>query len=232
MSNTKLLLRLNGYSADDAGIICDSGIERFKHERTGILRIVISRDTKAARSLVDAVIAAVDEPRALLGRDRHGVVMLFRVDQHVSDTREAIALRDGEDFVISLTSAGQTVEPGAFTWAKGRSPLDISRDALPTLLPEFAKIASEAAFVAGARSADVWIRERESERFSADVASGKIKVKTEAEFAEDRQARSDAALVASYEGQELIWSDGYSAQLVLNARQRHAARQRKQIEAA
>ena len=97
--NTKLQLRLNGYSANDAGIVCDSGIERFKHELTGILRIEISRDTKEARAVVDAVIAAIDEPRALCGRDRRGGgVLLFRVEQSFSNTaidaitRETICL--------------------------------------------------------------------------------------------------------------------------------------------
>ena len=59
MSNTKQILRLNGYSANElSGMVCDTGIERFKHERTGILGIAASRDTKEARAVVDAVITA------------------------------------------------------------------------------------------------------------------------------------------------------------------------------
>ena len=55
---------------------------RFAHEHCGILRVEISRDSKDARALVDAVIAAIDEPRALLGCDRRGgAVMLFRAEK-------------------------------------------------------------------------------------------------------------------------------------------------------
>ena len=239
MSNTKQILRLNGYSANDAGIVCDAGIERFKHERTGILRIEISRDTKDARALVDAVIAAIDEPRALLGRDRRGgVVMLFRVEQIFSNaatdaiSREEFALRGGEELVITLASEGATVEPDAYTWIKGRSPLDISRDALPPLSQELGDIANDAAWTAGARSPEEFAREREADRYRADLASGKIKVRTEAELAEHEQVRNDAAIVAANAGIEYIWTDGFAAQLVLEARTRHAARQRKQTAAA
>jgi len=235
MSNTKLQLRLMGYAADEAGIVCDTGIERFKHERTGVLRIELSRDTKEARAVVDAVIAGIDEPRALLGRDRRGgVVMLFRVEQNFGNTTmeaitsEQIALRSGENLAISMASEGATVDPDAFTWVKNRSPLDISRDALPPLSLEFSKIASEAAWNAGARSPDEIARERAADRYRADVASGKIKVRT----AEEQQAREDAAIVAANAGIEFIWTDGHAAQLVLDARYRHAERQRKQNAAA
>jgi hypothetical protein len=230
MSNIKHTLRMNGYSADDAGIICDTGIERFKQERIGVLRIEISRDTKAARAVVDAIIGAIDEPRALTGRERRGgVVMLFRVEQLFNNlavdaiSRETIALRDGEELVISLASEGATVEVDAFTWTKGRSPLDISRDALPPLSQELADIANDAAWTAGARSPEMLARERESDRYNADLASGKIKVRT----AEDQQARDDAELVASYEGVEVISTDGNAARLILDARYRHAARKQK-----
>lgn len=228
MSNTKQILRLNGYSANDEWIICDSGVERFKHERTGLLRIVVSRDTKEARALMDAVIDAIDEPRALVGRDRHGVVMIFKVEHDFSNTSESIALRSGEELVISLASVGEMIDPGAFSWIKNRTPLDISRDALPPLRAEFAKIASEAAWNAGARSSDELAREHQSDRYRADLASGKIKVRT----AEEQQAREDAAIVAANAGIEFIWTDGHAAQLVLDARIRHEARQRKQNAAA
>lgn len=245
MSNTKQILRLNGYSANDSGIICDSGIERFKHERIGFLRITASRDTKPAQAVIAAILDAVDEPRALTGRDRRGcgVIVLFRVDeQFISDTggfslamltNVSLALRSGEEFTLSFSSKGATIDVDAFNWVKGRSPADVPRDSLPPLrLPDFAKIASDAAWAVGARFPIELASEREADRYSAGLADGTIKVRTEAEVAEDIQAKDDAALVAAYEGADINPQDGNAGKQILDARYRHAARQRKQNAAA
>src|SRR5271156_5336823 len=97
MDTTNQQLRLAGYSAADGHINCNRG-GRWSHERTGILQITVSRDTPAAPPLVNAIIAEIDEPRALMGRDRWGgAVLLFRVDLGNSNQTSALALRTGEE---------------------------------------------------------------------------------------------------------------------------------------
>jgi hypothetical protein len=236
MSNTKLQLRLNGYSANDAGIVCTRDAERFKHERTGILKIEISGDSKDARAIVDGIVAAIDEPRALVGRNRGGAVMLFRMQMWINTSRVELSLRSGEQIAITIGAEGLTVEPDAFTWAKGRSPLDISRDSLPPMFSEFAELGQTVAAAAGALPAKEIERELANEarvnQFKADVAAGRVKLKTEAELAEDAQARSDAEIVAEWKGETVRPDDGGAARSVLAARARHAVRLSKQATAA
>jgi hypothetical protein len=237
MTDTKLKLRLNGYSANNAGIVCTRDAERFKHERTGVLKIEISGDTPKARAIVDGIIAAIDEPRALLGRDRRGgLVMLFRMQMWINTSLVELALRSGEQINITIGAEGLTVEPDAFTWAKGRSPLDIPRDSLPPLFSEFAELAQTVAAAAGALPAKEIERELATEarvnQFKADVAAGRVKLKTEAELAEDAQARSDAEIVAEWKGETVRPDDGGAARSVLAARARHAVRLSKQATAA
>jgi hypothetical protein len=227
--DTQLKLRLLGYSANDAGIICVREGERYAHERAGILKIEISRDTREARAIVDAVIAAIDEPRALLGRDkRGGVVMVFRLQMWINTSRVELALRSGEQIAITIGAENLAVELDAFTWQNSRPPTNVSRDSLPPLFPEFMDIAQRVAEAAGALPAKEIERIRETEarvaQFQADVAAGRVKLKTDAELAEDAQARSDAELVAEWKGETVRPDDGGAARSVLAARARHAVR--------
>lgn len=127
MSNTHThQLRMLGFSANEAGIICHHGGARFAHERVGISRVEVSRDSKDARALVDAVIAAIDEPRALTGRDRRGgAVLIFKAGMGVNNSRREFALRGGEEIVITFGSEGYTLDPNLFQWPKGRGVLDV-----------------------------------------------------------------------------------------------------------
>ena len=89
-------------------------------------RVEVSRDSKDARALVDAVIAAIDEPRALTGRDRRGgAVLIFKAGMGVNNSRREFALRGGEEIVITFGSEGYTLDPNLFQWPKGRGVLDV-----------------------------------------------------------------------------------------------------------
>jgi hypothetical protein len=228
---------MNGYSVDGAGHIeCSRDGVRFAHERVGIVRVDISRDTRDARALVDAVIGSIDEPRALTGRDRRGgAVLLFRVDRGVgiNNVRLELALRDGTEITIAFGSEGQSVDPESYSWPKGRAPADVARDLLPPLYNDFAEIAHSAAWAAGARPADEWQRERAAEerieQLKADVAAGRVKLNL---TPEERAAEADAKLVEDNAGRELHGHDGIFAMLVLAARQRMERRKTEKAEAA
>src|ERR1700734_535310 len=105
-------LRLNGFSITPVGHIdCNRDGARWSHERCGVLKIEISRDSKDARALVDAVIQKIDEPRATTGRDRRGgAVLLFRCDRGVNNIRHELATRDGTEISIIFGSDGLTVD--------------------------------------------------------------------------------------------------------------------------
>src|ERR1700688_88582 len=82
MSNSKdrEALRINGYSVDAAGAIecCREPRDRYAHEHCAVIRLDIG-DSKPAREFVAKIVAAVDEPGALVGTSRKGALMLFRV---------------------------------------------------------------------------------------------------------------------------------------------------------
>lgn len=225
-------LRMMGYSADEMGIICHRGEVRFAHERTGLLKIEISRDSKDARAVVDAVISAIDEPRALLGRDRRGgVVLFFRVETGVNNSLSDLALRSGEEIVITFGSEGQALNPDSYTWQKNRSPYDVPRDSLPPLHSDHWQDAERAAWTAGARLPEEIARERATEeriaQFKADLAAGRVKLKTP----EELQAAKDEEIVEANKDRDLASSDGWGSQMILAARGRLAAWRAKQKQA-
>jgi hypothetical protein len=231
MTDTKLQLRLNGYSVlpGNSHIGCCREGERYAHERVGILKIELSRDTREARAIVDGIIAAIDEPRSLIGRSRNGsAVMVFRLQMWINTSLVELALRSGEQVAITIGAENLTVELAAFTWQKSRSPLDIPRDSLPPMFPEFMDIAQTVAAAAGALPAKEIERELATEarvnQFREDVKAGRVKLKTEAELADDAQARSDAETVREWQGATVRPDDGGAARSVLAARARHAVR--------
>lgn len=224
--STKHQLRLNGYSVNDAGHIeCfrskERGSNRYAHERCGIVRIDVSPGYRDARALVDRLIAAIDEPRALRGTARDGsCVLLFRAELVSNETHKLALRATGELVAITIGSEGQTVDVDAYSWLKGRSPADVSRDALPPLFADIGKAAVNAAYASGC----AWVSQVEQERAAdarmADIKSGKIKIPTE----EERQAAEDDALVAQYQGVEFGRFDDLRA-TVHGARYRVANRQ-------
>jgi len=227
-------LRLNGYSVTaDGHIQCSRG-ERWSHERCGILQVILSKDTPATRALVDAIIAELDEPRALTGRDsRGGAVLLFQVPPRngINNKHVEYGLATGEGIEIIFGSDNLTVAVDKFTWAKGRSPLEISRDALPPLRAEHVKSAERVAYELGARHPSEFERQRESERrlevMRARLAAGETAESMDA----DRQHEEDLKVVAAYAGQEPGQFDEMRA-TIRAARYRVEQRRRLALESA
>jgi hypothetical protein len=233
MSNNRTRLRELGYSADaDGNLVCHreaaASFNRYLHERCGIIRIDLERDTKPSRELVERLIAAADEPRALIGRSRNGsAVLLFRVDKHsdipqtADDGASNLITRDGVRFAIAYGSVDRTLDVSAYSWPKGRSPLDVSRDALAVLFCDIGQAVVDEAYksAAGALTEAELEREREREeriaRLNAEVAAG---MHTD----EARQAAEDERLVAAHP--DAVATDGLWVQEVFHARARVRAR--------
>lgn len=251
-TNTTQQLRLNGYLADDAGLVCHKEGLRYAQERTAVIHLAGDRE------IIDKLVECADSPRALLGRRGSAVVMLFRCEGDylpfvAGDTRrngvfELAQRSDGSPLTITIRSEGQTVDTSKYSWAPrpvyrlqlgdaaANSPLEIERDRLPVLTSDISRAIVDEAFKLDYTWAEQVKQDREVaariEKFHADVAAGRVKVQTPEEIAEEHQARSDAAMVEANLGRDISWADGNGAQLVLAARGRHEARQRKQSDAA
>lgn len=249
MSNIQAL-RLNAYTVTGAGhILCSperrpngGNVGGHEDEFTSVLRIDLERDTPAGRDIVSKLIETVDEPRALLGTAKNGsVVLLFRrgkldpapnIAGQFGDVFKLSTCDGAVRFSITCASAGQTLDPAAYTWLKGRafkpqvgepkdrSPLEIGSWTLPLLTGEMGKAVIEAAFKLGCAWASTVEDDLARDKRSTDIASGKIKLPTE----EELQAVEDAALVKHYEGREFGRFDDIRAD-VHAARRRHAIRQ-------
>jgi hypothetical protein len=155
--NIKDILRLQGYAvtADGNSIECHPGTPlrsrdyedatpRFQFMRVAVISFEVERGN--ARELVDAILAKADiTPRAIIGKRKDGsIVALFRLDKdfpiapsRTADTTDGAfklaAKDDSSRFTVAVKSLGETVDVSAYTWAKGRSPLEVARDALPVL---------------------------------------------------------------------------------------------------
>lgn len=241
MTDTTHRLRLNAYSVNDAG-----HIQCFRDNRpdewAAVLRVDLERDTPTGREIVERLLALVDEPRALLGRAKNGsFVLLFRSDsnpvpyiQGSDSSRDGVfklATQAGERFTVTCAMVGQALDVAGYTWPKGRSPLEISRDALPILTSDIGAAVMAEAFKV-ATWASNWEQHQAAaarlDQLRADLASGKIKILTD----EERDAAKDEELVARYEGVELSMHDGALANHVISARRRVAHRKRLAAEAA
>jgi hypothetical protein len=229
-------LRLNAYSVTADGKI-DCFRESRPDERTAVLRIDLAEDSKAGHDIVKRLLSVVDEPRGLTGVSRNGsAIVLFRCDKNPapniqgSDSRNGIfelATRDGLRFTVTCASDGQALAVDAYTWPKGRSPLEIGSWTLPILTAEIGAAVVFEAFNLGATWSPVIEQERKDAarlaQFRADVASGKVKILTDAE----QEAADDEKLVAAHEGKDISYSDGPLACNVLAARKRVAQRKRE-----
>lgn len=237
-------LRLNNYDADDAGrIICqrepaigygNNVPARHMRNLVGVIRI-----DSTARELVDAVLLELDEPAALCGRKRDGsAILLFRVGDHqeqrhvtpnvpghIGNTFE-LALRTGEPVTITVQSIGEVVDVGSWSWGKNRSPLEVSRTALPRLTPDIGALAIETAFKLGCGWAGQIRQEQETAARTA--AAGPVVEESET----DRIQREQEELVAANEGKIIGQSDGIFGDLILSARRAVAWRKKKASEAA
>ena len=217
MSNTATRLREQGYSVtSDGAIECyrknpnhdhsrAQPDRRYLHERTAVIRLTLARDTRGGREVVERIVAAVDEPRALVGRDkRGGAVLLFRLDEQ--DIRPSVvgnhggvfelALREsGELLTVSVECDGATVDVGAYSWK--RSPLETPRESLAPLFADISTRACSAAFeLAGpAPSPEDVAREKafaeRAAKYRADIIAGKVKLSAE------EQRRFDDEILAN-----------------------------------
>lgn len=239
MNKNTNALRMLGYSANDAGhiLLSREGRSSYKHEATAIIRIEPDRDSDRLGELVEKLIAAADEPRALIGRDRSGsVVLLFSsegtyigTEIHNSQSPFKLALQSGERFTIFVDHVG-SLDISAYTWAKGRSPLDVARGSLPRLCAETGVAVVKAAFECGATWShyvdtpeQVTAKEERLAKIRAEMAQ------RDAETPEEREIREDQQL-SERGSPDLVASDGIFAGLIVAARQRIA--QRAAVKAA
>lgn len=219
-------LREMGYSSGDGRVItCHreggrSNENRYLHERTGIIEIRLERDTKSGRALVERLIAAADESRALHGTARVGsAILLFRVSEHsdlphaADDGVSNLITHDGELFAVTYGSVDQQVDVNAWSWHKGRSPFDVPHDSLAILFADIGQRCVDAAYKLGCANAPS-AAEREAAQRVAKIkqglADGTIKPR-------NFQAEDDERLVAAHRDIgpfDSMWT------VIQNARQR------------
>jgi hypothetical protein len=184
--------------------------------------------------LVEALLAVISEPRALVGRARNGsAVVLGRCEQEISPyfpgvdragRFELITKPGGVRFVILCRSEGATLDVDAYSWPKGRSPLDVPRDSLAMLFDDIAQAVVEEALKTAvtAPTAEDIERQRASE---ARLAKIRDEIAAGLHTPESIAAREDEELAASMP-LDISWRDGPRAANVLAARDRIAHRQR------
>jgi hypothetical protein len=207
------------------------------------VRIVLN--SKDGREVVENLLSASEAPGAIIGRAKNGLVALvFRSNRPHDKTPSVpgadhhqrtfdLASRDGATRITIMTDAAAPRDD-YFKWDR-----EIPHHELPVLTQSAADIGGRivrAAFALGLTWAsqvdeDLAVEKR-VEQFKRDVASGKIKLKSEAEIAAEAEARRDEEIVAANEGREVNEFDGPHAQMILAARGRNALRQRKQTAAA
>jgi hypothetical protein len=238
-------LRLNGFAVDTQGrIACRAGVQP-RHfdltswrpaepnvqrlEQTWLVAIVIEVVHGDAREIVDALIAAADSPRAIVGKRRNGsAVLLFKCPPGMSGHNlvEEYGTRDGAvRFSLSILSEGATVDASAYAWDKARSPLEVDHSRLAAFTAEVPALVTEAA---KARSTAWSLIEREREDEANNAKYATMRIPTEQETREAEEER----LVAQYEGQHVSMWDGPLANDILRARKVVAARRAARGEAA
>lgn len=245
-------LKLNGYAVTVDGNSIDAhpgapvsrGLvdpaPRFQFMRLAIIRFDVERGN--ARDLIEQIIAEADiSPRALVGRKRDGsAVILFRFEKdfpispnRTADTNDGAyklaAKDDSARFSLTVKSEGQTLDVSEWTWVKGRSPLEVSRDALPVLTVDVSTAVVEAAREIGTTAFAIEYQRKsdeESEKLRARMVTGEIPATLQ------KQADAeDDALVAQYEGQDVnTWNMGNAGMLVQQARARVAAREAAKVD--
>lgn len=233
-------LRINGYGVNAAGSIecvreldadiVVNGIHmsgsrrgRYAHEHCAVIRLDVG-DSKAAKEFAAKVVAAIEEPAALVGVGRSGSVLLFRVGasydvEHAHQAQHPFAF-DGKQSAFVAAAAGQTLDVAAYQWKDGRSPLTVACAALPPLYSDISTRAYEALDgllpAHGGRWGSVTEQEpvevRVLRQFRERKAAGLV----------DAPVDEDARLVARHP--MLRPTDGVLGQFVAAARQRLARR--------
>ena len=176
-------LRELGYSsADGRAIICHrTGAfdDRWLHERVGVVRIdTHERNSKPMLGLIERLIIAADEPRALRGTARNGsAVLVFKVGEHSGlplsegDGEFKLVTRDDEPLKITCASLGHTVLVDEYSWVKGRSPFDVEHSRLPVLFKDVGDRIVNEAFRLGCADAPTVAEIAAAER-RAKIAQG------------------------------------------------------------
>jgi hypothetical protein len=156
---TMEVLRRNGYAVDTAGNIepyrrhpsdalvsWDRGTPsrslRYGHQHLAVIRI----DTSESK-LIDAVVAAVDEP-CLVGTNDAGAVLVFRVGPSYAvggslQAAEEFVTADGKPGLFT-TADTSPLDVAAFTWRNERSPLNTPLMLLPPMYVDITQAASGA----------------------------------------------------------------------------------------
>jgi hypothetical protein len=159
-------LRINGYSVTAAGDIdCVRELEadvvvngvhmsgsrraRYAHTHCAVIRLDVG-DSKAAKEFAAKVVAAIDEPAALVGVGRSGTVLLFRTAdkaygvRHDHEAQHEFVFDGKQCAFVATAAAGQFLDVGAFAWRDGRSPLTVARNSLPPLFSDISTRAYKA----------------------------------------------------------------------------------------
>lgn len=250
MSNIKTELRVQGYSVNDAGRIeCrrEPTLGRYNHEHVAIIRLDVP-PTKAAKDFCGKVIAATDEPGALVGFGPHGAVMLFRPNGtqpveagskpgHYDRTAVHPFIFEGEQAAFIASTEGQ-IDVSAYIWRDNRSPLTVHRSNLPLLYSDISMRAYDAVGKLLPAHAGRWGKLPTVAEIAAEVARvarlETMQQEIDAGMWTDEKIkeREEDALVASYEGVEVSQYDGLHAMQVLQARRNVARRKRLAAESA
>lgn len=192
-----------------------------------------SRD---GREVVENLIRGAGAPGALIGRARNGSAALKFRSARPHDTVPHIQGAETYQRVFELATRDGATRVRIST--DSEAPLDgykWDRETPHHELPVAAYTASDvgariisAAFGLGLTHAAIVDRELADEEklaaFKVDLAAGRIRIKTQEEF----DAERDSRLVEGYEGKEVQRTDGPIAGVILEARARLAAWQRKQ----
>jgi hypothetical protein len=191
----------------------------------------------APAALAAKIVAALDEPAALVGADSHRTIVLFRTGR--TDVATVVDfITDGKPGSFAAIDRIAFPDIAAFKWADDRSPLTVHRCMIPELLSEHVKAASDAVHKLGARvgSASLFAAESEREarfeKLRADIAASGLTAEAYMERQEaDRQHESDLQLVAAHEGVQFGQFDELR-QIVHGARYRVAKRAAEAATAA
>jgi hypothetical protein len=236
---TMEILKRQGYAVSESGLVevcrggrpapmAHGGTPRWAHTHVAVVRLHVGESSQRA-ALIAAVVAAVDEPGALVGTGKDGAVLVFRI----AGDRYAFEARDGysppaacHEFVLNEKSGlfatdASPLDVAAFVWKDDRSPLNTPVMLLPPIHVEIAQAAFDAVGVYlrenGGRFGPLVLPESQMEKMlregRARIAAGPVDESPEA---------VDAALVAA--NPDLSQGDGHMGLAVHQARTRIAER--------
>jgi hypothetical protein len=257
---TMEILKRQGYAVDTDGMIepyrrhesdalvsWDRGLVpsrplRYSHQHLAVIQINTS-DSK----LVDAVVATVDEPCALVGISKAGAVLVLRIGDSgygfeigsPPTAAHEFVTSDGKAGLFTATAYAQPLDVAAYVWRDERSPLNTHVMMLPPMHLDIAQAASGAVgdYLRdnGGRWGPLVLPE---DPMQASIRRGRALMAARAETTpEEAAARADEALLATHP--TLRPTDGIHGLHVDQARQRiegrkaaKAAEKKQQADAA